>query len=160
MRVFNLQRDEWDDEEEREGWRSRGARAATHIGAELLGGTLYEVDPGNRLFPYHLHHANEEVLVVLAGTPTVRTPEDERVLSPGDTAVFRRGAEGAHQIRNDSEEPVRYLMVSTLVSPDVAEYPDSGKVGAMARPPGERNRPGLVAVFPLDAAVDYFEGER
>ena len=51
MKVFNLQRDEWDDEEMRDGWRSRDARAATHIGAELLGGTLYEVDPGTACFP-------------------------------------------------------------------------------------------------------------
>jgi hypothetical protein len=51
-------------------------------------------------------------------------------------------------------------MISTLVAPDVAEYPDSGKVGAMARPPGQRDRPGLVATFPLDAQVDYFEGEQ
>ena len=51
MKVCNLHGDEWDDEEEREGWRSRDARPATHIGAELLGGTLYEVEPGNRLFP-------------------------------------------------------------------------------------------------------------
>jgi uncharacterized cupin superfamily protein len=62
--------------------------------------------------------------------------------------------------RNDSDAVVRYGMVSTLVAPDVAEYPDSGKVGAMVRPPGQRDRPGLVAVFPLDAAVDYWEGER
>ena len=153
---MNVYADDWDSQQSRPGFTWNRKR----IAGDLLGMSVYELPPGEKSFPYHVHHANEEMLVVLAGTPTLRTPEDERVLSPGDTAVFRRGAGGAHQVRNDSEEPVRYLMVSTLVSPDVAEYPDSGKVGAMARPPGERNRPGLVAVFPLDAAVDYFEGER
>jgi uncharacterized cupin superfamily protein len=152
----NVFADDWDFEQSRPGFTWKRKR----IAGELLGMSVYELPPGEKSFPYHVHHGNEEVLVVLAGTPTLRTPDDERVLSPGDAVVFRRGSHGAHQVRNDSGEAVRYLMVSTLVSPDVAEYPDSGKVGAMARPPGQRDRPGLVAIFPLDAAVDYFEGER
>jgi uncharacterized cupin superfamily protein len=152
----NVFADDWDSEQSRPGFTWKRKR----IAGEMLGMSVYELPPGEKSFPYHLHHGNEEVLVVLAGTPTLRTPEDERVLSPGDAVVFRRGPQGAHQVRNDSGEAVRYLMVSTLISPDIAEYPDSGKVGAMARPPGARDRPGLVATFPLDAAVDYFEGER
>ena len=153
---MNVFEDDWGAEQSRPGYTWKRKR----ISGELLGLSVFEVPPGEKSFPYHLHHANEEMLVVLAGTPTLRTPQEERVLSPGEAVVFRRGPEGAHQVRNDSEEAVRYLMISTLISPDVAEYPDSGKVGAMARPPGQRDRPGLVAVFPLDAQVDYFEGEQ
>ena len=153
MNVFS---DDWDAEQARPGYTWKRKR----IAGELLGMSVFELSPGEKSFPYHFHYANEEVLVVLDGTPTLRTADDERVLSRGDAVVFRRGPEGVHQVRNDSSEVVRYLMVSTLVAPDVAEYPDSGKVGAMARPPGQRDRPGLVAVFPLDAQVDYFEGEQ
>ncbi len=153
MNVFS---DDWDAEQARPGYTWKRKR----IAGELLGMSVFELPPGEKSFPYHFHYANEEVLVVLDGTPTLRTAEDERVLSRGDAVVFRRGAEGVHQVRNDSSEVVRYLMISTLVAPDVAEYPDSGKVGAMARPPGQRDRPGLVATFPLDAQVDYFEGEQ
>jgi uncharacterized cupin superfamily protein len=152
----NVFADGWDSEQSRPGFSWKRKRVA----GDLLGMSVFELPPGEKSFPYHVHHANEELLVVLAGTPTLRTPEAERVLSPGDAVVFRRGPDGAHQVRNDSDAVVRYVMVSTLVAPDVAEYPDSGKVGAMARPPGQRDRPGLVAVFPLDAAVDYWEGER
>ena len=153
MNVFS---DDWDAEQTRPGFTWKRKRVA----GELLGMSVFELPPGEKSFPYHLHYANEEILVVLDGTPTLRTGEEERVLTRGDAVVFRRGPEGAHQVRNDSGEVARYLMISTLVAPDVAEYPDSGKVGAMARPPGQRDRPGLVAVFPLDAQVDYFEGER
>jgi uncharacterized cupin superfamily protein len=152
----NVFADDWDAEQSRPGFTWKRKR----VSGELLGMSVYELPPGEKSFPYHLHHANEELLIVLAGTPTLRTADEERILARGDTAVFRRGQEGAHQVRNDSDEPVRYLMVSTLIAPDVAQYPDSGKVGAMARPPGQRDRPGLVATFRLDTQVDYWEGER
>jgi uncharacterized cupin superfamily protein len=74
------------------------------LGAELLGATVFEVQPGT-VGVYHFHHANEEWLVVLEGTPTVRTRTEERELRPGQTAVFPRGPEGAHSISNYSREP-------------------------------------------------------
>ena len=94
MKVFNLHGEEWDRTEEREGWRSRDAWVGKHIGAELLGGTMYELEPGNRLCPYHMHYANEEWLLVLRGEPTLRTPEGEQPLREGDVVCFPRGKEG------------------------------------------------------------------
>jgi uncharacterized cupin superfamily protein len=88
---------------------------------------VYEIDPGKKLWPYHLHHANEEWLVVLRGRPTLRTPDGERELVEGDVACFPRGATGAHLVRNATEEPVRILMLSTSIVPDIVEYPDSSK---------------------------------
>lgn len=153
MDVFNLHGDEWDRVEEREGWRSRDAWVGRRLGAELIGGSLYELAPGDRLWPYHTHHANEEWLVVVRGSPTLRTPDGEQELREGDVACFRRGAEGAHQVSNGTSEPVRVLMLSTMLMPELVEYLDTGKVGARdAR--GERlflSRPG--------PAVDYWEGE-
>ena len=54
------------------------------LGAELLGGSLYELELGDRLWPYHTHHANEEWLIVVRGRPTLRTPEGEQELREGD----------------------------------------------------------------------------
>ena len=112
MDVFNLGADEWDRIEDREGWRAKDVWIGHRLGAELMGGSMYELDPGNTLFPYHTHHANEEWLIVLRGEPTLRTPEGEQVLEEGDIVCFPRGKSGAHQISNRTDSPVRVLMLS------------------------------------------------
>ena len=132
MPIFNLNGDEWDRVEERDGWRSRDAWVGRRIGAELIGGSLYELEPGDRLWPYHTHHANEEWLIVLRGEPTLRTPDGEQRLREGDVACFPRGPAGAHQVRNATDAPVRLLMLSTMIAPEIVEYLDTGKVGARA----------------------------
>jgi uncharacterized cupin superfamily protein len=131
MEIFNLDApDGWDGSEERERFGFKDWWVGAKIGSELLGGSMYEITPGKNLWPYHTHHANEEWVVVLRGRPTLRTPEGERELAEGDVACFPRGAAGAHQLRNDTGEPARVLMLSTLLSPDVIEYLDSGKIAA------------------------------
>ena len=114
---------------------------------------MYELEAGDRLWPYHTHHANEEWVVVLRGEPTLRMHEGEHVLKEGDVVCFPRGKEGAHQIRNDTDSPIRVLMLSTLIKPDIVEYLDTGKIGARSVK-GERillSRPG--------PELDYWEGE-
>lgn len=129
-KVFNLYDDKWDEPRDRDGWRIKEAFVGHHIGGELIGASLAEVEPGNKLWPYHTHHANEEWVIVLRGEPTLRTPEGEQVLKEGDVVAFRRGREGAHQIVNRTDAPVRVLMLSSMIAPDVVEYLDTGKVGA------------------------------
>ncbi len=153
MKTFNLFGDDWDREETRPGWRSKDGWVGARLGAELLGGSVYELAAGDRLWPFHVHHANEEWVIVLRGAPTLRTGDGEQVLAEGDVAVFPRGAAGAHQIRNDTAEPIRVLMMSSMVEPDVVEYLDSGKIGARALD-GRRimlGRPGPM--------LDYWDGE-
>jgi uncharacterized cupin superfamily protein len=153
MKVFNLNGDEWDRTEDRPRWRSKEAWVGARIGAELLGGSMSELEPGARLWPYHTHHANEEWIVVLRGEPTLRTPDGERDLREGDVVCFPRGKDGAHQVANRTDEPIRVLMLSTLIAPDIVEYLDSGKVGAR-NVAGERimfGRPGPI--------LDYWDGE-
>ena len=153
MDVFNLHGDEWDRTEERDGWRSKDVWVGQRLNAELIGGSMYELEPGDKLFPYHTHHANEEWLLVLRGQPTLRTADGEQELNEGDVAVFRRGKDGFHQVINRTDAPIRILMISTLVAPDIVEYPDSGKVGARSAG-GERillSRPGPM--------LDYWDGE-
>jgi len=128
MDIVNLLGIPADGEMEHEGFRIRYAGIGRKIGAELLGGSVYEIDPGKKLWPYHVHHANEEWAIVLRGRPTLRTTDGERELAEGDVACFPRGAAGAHQLRNETDETVRILMLSTRLSPEFIEYPDSRKV--------------------------------
>jgi uncharacterized cupin superfamily protein len=97
----------------------------------MWGATVFELAPGEAS-PYHWHYGEEEWLIVLAGVPTLRTPAGERVLRAWDTAVFPRGESGAHQIRNDSDQPVRAVFFSTVSDPEVVVYPDEGRTGVIA----------------------------
>ena len=152
-KVFNLHGDEWDRTEDRPGWRSKDAWVGARIGAELIGGSLYELEPGDRLYPYHTHHANEEWLLVVRGRPTLRTPDGKHDLREGDVVAFPRGDEGLHQVVNRTDAPIRVLMLSTMIEPDIVHYADSGKLGAR-NAKGERimlGRPGPM--------LDYWDGE-
>jgi uncharacterized cupin superfamily protein len=154
--VLNLYGDGWELEQEREGYRWRGRTLGPAIGASMLGASLYELGPGQRSFPYHYEYGNEEWLVVVAGRPTVRTPEGEQELAAGDVVCFPEGPAGAHQVRNATPEPVRVLILSTKRRPGVAVYPDSDKIGVWPAA-GEATDRILVR---RDSAVDYWAGER
>jgi uncharacterized cupin superfamily protein len=132
MEIANVLTVECELGEEHDGFRIRETQVGPQLEADLIGGSVYEIDPGKKLWPYHLHQGNEEWLVVLRGRPTLRTPEGERKLVEGDLACFPRGAAGAHLVRNATEEPVRILMLSTLIVPDIVEYPDSSKFYALS----------------------------
>ena len=149
---MNVLADDWDDAYPQvEGWRSNYKR----LGVGKLGLGLYELLPGQTQCPYHFHHGNDEALVVLSGRPTLRTPDGERELEPGDAAQFPTGPDGAHQVVNRTDEPARYVIAAVHVSPEVVEHVDSGKVLAMARTEGKP----LWTVHRSGDAVDYFDGE-
>jgi uncharacterized cupin superfamily protein len=95
------------------------------------GCTVYELGPGEES-RYHWHVGEEELLLVLAGTPTLRTPAGESTLRPWDLTAFPRGEAGAHQLRNDTDEPVRAAFFSTVSDPEVIGYPDEGRIGVVA----------------------------
>jgi len=153
MKIFNLYSDEWDEPRDRGGWRIKETFVGHRIGGELIGASMSEIEPGNRHWPYHTHYANEEWVIVLRGEPTLRTPEGEHALKEGDVVCFPRGNDGAHQIANNTDAPVRVLMLSSMISPDVIEYLDTGKVFALnaAGDPIMFARPG--------PRVEYWEGE-
>jgi uncharacterized cupin superfamily protein len=149
----NLFGDEWDDGRERPGWQWKRLPVGRKLGAERIGASLYELAPSQRTFPFHWHTVKEEWLLVLRGEPTLRDPSGERRLVPGDVVLFKRGPEGAHSIRNDTEEPVRLLVLSSDQDArgEIAFYPDSGKVGLW----GE----GIGKILDENAELDYFHGE-
>ena len=122
--------DDWD---ELDDWSGGGAKSKRLVRrGPQLGATVYELGPGNSAV-YHFHHGSEELLVVLRGRPTLRTPEGERQLQEGEVVHFRAGPHGAHGLRNDNDEPARYLVAGIRVSPEVVEYPDLRQITAQAR---------------------------
>ena len=148
MRRVNVLRPELDDASERDGYRWRAMCVGRAVGAQRIGGRLYELAAGERTYPYHFHHGMEEWLLVLAGSPTLRGADGERVLRAGDVVCFPPGPEGAHQVAG----PGTVLLLSADAAPrepEAIEYPDSGKLGVS--PPGR--------VFRNDDAVGYWEGE-
>ena len=107
---------------------SRMALVGAKIGARLLGYNITAVPPGMRAFPLHNHHVNEEMFFILSGSGELRVGEERHPLRAGDfIANPPGGPEVAHQIINTGNEELRYLAVSTLLTPEVVEYPDSGK---------------------------------
>jgi uncharacterized cupin superfamily protein len=147
----NIYRPEFEEGERPEGFRSRRTRIGYELASELVGCSLWEVPPGEAAYPYHFHYADEEIVIVVRGQPTLRTPEGERELVEGEAVRFPLGEAGAHQISNRSEEPVTFLAVSSHGRPDVVVYPDSNKIGVRGG--------GLRAFFRREDAVDYFDRE-
>lgn len=125
----NIWSDSWEPFDD---WSGGGGQAKRLPRGPNLGASVYELGPGN-FNVYHFHHAAEELMVVLRGRPTLRTGAGTRRLDEGDVVHFPVGPDGAHGVTNETEGPVRILMVSTLQSPEVVEYPDLGQITAQAR---------------------------
>ena len=105
MRRANIEEPEFDyDPEDPEGFRAGMFRPGPDLGASMLGASVYELPPGQALCPYHYEYGEEEWLLVLRGTATVRTPEGEEELGPWDLTCFPPGPDGAHQVRNATGE--------------------------------------------------------
>lgn len=125
----------WDDDwgEQAEDWSGGGGLAKRLVDrGPLLGASLYELERGNFMI-YHAHHGSEELLIVLRGQPTLRTPDGERQLEEGEVVHFATGPDGAHGMRNDTDEPVRYIVAGIRQSPEICEYPDLQKVTGQSK---------------------------
>ena len=151
--------DEWTDGTDEPGFRNRERPIGETLGAQKLGGTIYLIEPGQRICPYHWHFGEEEWLLVLDGTVTLRTPAGERELVHGDIVAFPTGPGGAHDVRCSASEAARVLMLSTMSDPEMVVYADSEKIGASAgflRKDGARAR----LLNRESANLQYFDGER
>lgn len=141
---------------------ARVAPIAKHLGARKLGARMVILPPGKKAWPIHNHHANEEMFFVLAGEGTLRYGTERFPLRSGDVVVTPTGGpETAHQIVNTSDAALRYMAISTMLDPDVMEYPDSGKFAAVAgSPPGGSRQERRFNAMVKDAArTDYWEDE-
>ena len=137
------------DEGDPPGYNCGYLRVGPLIGAKDLGLTVYELPPGQSICPYHYEFGFDEWLVVLVGTPTLRSPDGEQELRPWDLAFFPDGEEGAHKVVNRTDEHVRVAILSNKQLPSAAVYPDSDKLGVW---PSNK-------IFRIADAVDYYDGE-
>ena len=141
------------DPEDPEGFKAGMFRFGPTLGAKETGTSVYELPPGQALCPYHYEHGEEEWLLVLEGTATVRHPEGTDELGAWEATCFVRGPEGAHQVRNDSDETIRIMMFSTVIHPTSTVYPDSDKIGIWT---GTKEDNVMVR---RSSAVGYYDGE-
>ena len=145
----NIWSEEWDQGEDWSGGGGRGKRLPRGDG---LGASVYELDPGDFVV-YHFHHRWEELLIVLRGRPTLRTPDGERMLVEGDVVHFPVGPAGAHAVTNESDSPVRFVMASTRGAPEVAEYPDLGQITVQA-PTGSQTGEQLWFIYDVPQSTE------
>lgn len=136
------------------------APVSTRIGASKLGYAVMRVQPGKRAWPYHAHHAIEEMFYVISGAGTLRHAGEEYPIRAGDFICSPADPSQPHQIINTSDEELTYIALSNQADTDVMLYPDSGKYGAWHGDPSDRHAPGNFHVFAREeTAVDYWDGE-
>ncbi|MFE8071890.1 cupin domain-containing protein [Marinobacteraceae bacterium S3BR75-40.1] len=142
-----------------DGFEAHIAQLSPMVGARKLGYRYVELPPGKRGWPYHRHHSNEEMFVILEGRGTARIEDEEITIAAGCIVSALVGQ--AHQIINTGEQPLRYLAISTMVEPDIIEYPDSGKFVAFAgsAPGGDWAHRTFSHIGYEKDRVDYWEGE-
>ncbi|HEY8083453.1 MAG TPA: cupin domain-containing protein [Solirubrobacterales bacterium] len=156
--MANAYEPSFEESSEQPGFRWQRAPLGRQAGAEKLGASLFALPPGEALFPLHYHLGNEEMVIAIAGAPSLRTSEGERVLEPGELVSFPRGEAGAHQIINRSEAEARVLLISEMNAPEVVIRPESGKLSAFGRPPGGRGE-GIHRVFHERDEASFWDGE-
>lgn len=132
------------------------ARLGTGTAATKLGASIDTVAPGKRSCPYHFHYAQEEMFIVLEGSGTLRVAGEMLPVVAGDVIFIPPGPDYPHQLINSSGAPLKYLSISTRETPELVEYPDSGKYAAVAaRPDATR----LNLVQRAENGLDYWDGE-
>jgi len=155
--LLNLADVEFDDIEDNGLYTSRRAEISDRIGARQLGYNLTVVAPGKVQCPFRSHHGEEEMFFIIDGEGELRFGDARYPIRAHDViACPTGGAEVAHQIINTGSTDLRYLAISTIAAVEICEYPDSGKVGAVAGQRGERT---LRLMFRASSDVDYYDGE-
>jgi uncharacterized cupin superfamily protein len=156
MDTFNLFDGETSgDDSDPPGFRVQSAQLAPRLRASRLAMTVYDLPPGEAVCPYHFHWGDEEWLVVVAGTPTVRTPDGEQMLKPGDVVCFPVGPDGAHRVKNASGDAARVALFSNKHEFGIIEYPDSDKIGVWGR-----QDEALDHMIRRSPELDYWDDER
>jgi len=141
-------------------FKARLGRMGPALGAEKLGAMLTIVEPGKRAFPFHVHHAIEEMFFIIDGEGEYRFGEETHKIKPGDLlSAPCGGPERAHQIVNTGDNTLKYNAFSTMENMDVVEYPDSEKFLAFSSEDGSPQTARMRFIGRQGSAVDYFDGE-
>ncbi len=160
-RILNFEKVAFMKRSQGESFECQIAPVGAELDSKKLGFNITVVPPGKKPFPYHAHRANEEMFFVLEGEGSIRIAGETHRIRQGDFISLPPGRDSAHQIVNDSKAPLRYLAVSTMIVPEVVDYPDSGKLGVFAETLGARPATAeTIRHFTrLKDGVDYWEGE-
>jgi len=135
---------------------AQGSRLARGTAAQKLGASFDILEPGKRGCPYHLHHAQEEMFIILQGHATLRVAGEMLPVKAGDVIFIPPGPEYPHQLINTSDAPLKYLSISTMEAPEICEYPDSGKFLAEGSP---KSSTPFEVLHRRDASLHYWDGE-
>jgi len=155
--IMNLDDVAFDDIEENGIYTSSRGPVSDLIGARKLGYNLTLLPPGKVQCPFHNHHGEEEMFLILEGEGELRFGDNRFPIRKHDViACPPGGPEVAHQIINTGTTTMRYLALSSLVDVEACEYPDSQKVLVVAGPRGAR---GLRKMFRAENTVDYYDRE-
>ena len=155
--LMNLDEVAFDDVEENGLYTSSRGQISDLIGARKLGYNLSVLPPGKAQCPFHCHHGEEEMFLILEGTGELRFGDQRYPIRPHDViACPPGGPDVAHQIINTGSTTMRYLALSTLVEIEACEYPDSQKVLVVAGPRGDRRLRKMVRA---ENTVDYYDRE-
>jgi uncharacterized cupin superfamily protein len=150
----NLNHLEFDDDLKGEGFHIRRARLGLQTGVHRVGASLWELPAGQAAYPYHYHLTEDEVLILLEGTLSLRTPDGWRELEQGEVVGFPVGERGAHQVVNRTDSTVRFLAVSNSGLTEAVVQVDANKIGILERPPGGG---GIREWYRRDDQKPYFE---
>ena len=155
-RVLNIDELKLEHFEQGEKFACDAVRIGPLLGAQDLGFSYDVVQPGKRSCPFHSHRGEEEMFFIVKGDGTLRYGSETRKVRAGDFICCPTGGpETAHQLINDSDAPLAYISVSTMLAAEVCEYPDSGKIGAFGGVGSDRLR----HMTHYDHSVDYWKGE-
>lgn len=132
-------------------YESRNASMTKGTSARKLGCGIDIVAPGKQSCPYHLHHAQEEMFVILEGEGTLRVAGEHIPIAAGDVITIPPGPDFPHHLLNTSDKPLKYLSISTMEEPEICEYPDSRKIIAWSPHGHIRGR--------RETSLDYWDGE-
>jgi uncharacterized cupin superfamily protein len=147
----------WEREVSRGPFALKGSSVGRAAGATKIGATVYEIPPGKKNLPFHSHHAVEEMIIVLSGRLSLRTPDGERELEVGEVVACPMGPSGAHQLSNVGEEPARAIVASSKADADFLIYPDSNKIQAMSGEWGTDS--AFTMLVSTEPELSYFDGE-
>ena len=160
-RILNIRKASFQKWSHGKKYEARIGWVGNALASKKLGFNVTILPPGKCAFPYHLHHANEEMFFILEGRGSIRIGGTRHRIGKGDFISLPTGREFAHQIFNDSNAPLKYIAVSTMEVPEVAEYPESGKLGVFAgAAPGRSTSKNSIRHYArLEDGVGYWSEE-
>ncbi len=140
-------------------YESSDGGIADALGLTKIGAAYTIVPPGKTACPFHVHHAEDEMFILLKGSGEYRFGAERHQVKAGDVlGAPVGGPEFAHQLFNTGDEPLVYIGISNKADTDVVQYPDTGKIMSMSRRQGHQQFGHRHMTFE-DAKVGYFAGD-